>query len=107
MTARGAGCQATQGSLRSLPHLQVLKVKRKTPATAASAAPLAGLDALEALDAPYLTELDIDVVLPPSEQVTIDPALVKSPSNIPTAAQPRHLLRVHGCHALPGLDALT
>jgi len=63
------------GTLRSLPHLQVLEVKLKKQATPGSAAVLPGLDAIKALVAPYLTSLNLDVGLPPPEQVAVSLAL--------------------------------
>ena len=70
-------------TLRSMPHLQVLEVKLKESATAGGAAVLPGLDAIRALVAPHLTSLDIDVGLPPPEQVAV--RLASSVSRAPFA----------------------
>ncbi len=56
--------------LNKLPHLQVLTVKRTSSAPwAADAVALPGLQRLKALVAPFLTDLDVDVGVPPAEQV--------------------------------------
>jgi len=52
--------------LQDLPHLQMLTIKRKGPATGTR---LPTVHALELLVTPRLTDLNIDVGLPPAEQV--------------------------------------
>ena len=66
------GYAAIFDALKSLPLLQVLRVKVKWQAGTAIRAGLPGLAALRGIVMPHLIGLDIDVGLPPSEQVSIN-----------------------------------